>query len=92
MRDFRKLEICRIARDLNRVIYLLSNDFPKAEIYGLISQIRRASGSVSSNVAEGCGRKTTKDFISFLHNAMRSLKEVESQAFLTFDLNYLKKD
>lgn len=92
MRDFKKLEIWKIARNLNKLIYIVSKGFPNDEIYGLTSQIRRASISVSSNIAEGCGRRTSKDFAGFLHNAMGSLKEVESQLFLALDLDYVNKN
>ena len=92
MKDFKELEIWNIARGINKLIYIASKDFPKDEIYGLTSQIRRASVSVSSNIAEGCGRRTSKDFIQFLHNAMGSLKEVKSQIFLAEDLGYLSKE
>ena len=74
------------------MIYVLSKKFPDEEIYGLTSQIRRASVSVSSNIAEGCGRRTNKELIYFLHNAMGSLKEVECQIFLALDLEYLDLD
>ena len=88
MRDFKKLEIWRIARELNKLIYVITMDFPGDEIYGLTSQIRRATVSIASNIAEGCGRRTSKDFIQFLHNAMGSIKEVECQIFLAKDLGY----
>ena len=89
MRNFKELEIWNIARGLNKMIYVLSREFPREEIYGLTSQVRRAVVSVSSNIAEGCGRRTNKELIYFLHNAMGSLKEVESQIFLSLDLDYL---
>lgn len=89
MRDFKGLEIWQIARSLNKFIYNVTMVFPRDEIYGLTSQIRRASVSISSNIAEGCGRRTNKELVYFLHNAMGSLKEVESQAFLALDLKYL---
>ena len=89
MRDFKKLEVWRIARELNKLIYIATKNFPKDEIYGLTSQVRRASVSISSNIAEGCGRRTSKYFVQFLHNAMGSIKEVESQIFIAKDLNYL---
>ena len=92
MRDFKRLDIWKIARELNKLVYVVTRGFPKDEIYGLTSQLRRASVSISSNIAEGCGRRTTKDFICFLHNAMGSLKEVESQIFLSKDLDYLTND
>ena len=92
MRDFKGLEIWKIARGLSKMVYVFTRDFPDDEIYGLTSQIRRAVVSVSSNIAEGCGRRTSKDFIQFLHNAMGSLKEVKSQIFLAEDLGYLSKE
>ena len=91
MRDFKGLDIWRIARGLNKLIYDVTKSFPRDEIYGLTNQIRRASVSISSNIAEGCGRRTSRDFVQFLHNAMGSLKEVESQIFLAKDLEYLPK-
>jgi four helix bundle protein len=92
MRDFKKLEVWRIARELNKLIYVSTRDFPKDEIYGLTSQIRRAVVSIASNIAEGCGRRTSKDFVQFLHNAMGSIKEVECQVFLSKDLGYLASE
>jgi len=92
MRDFKELEIWQIARELNKIIYELTKSFPREEIYGLTSQIRRATVSISSNIAEGCGRRTNKELVYFLHNAMGSLKEVESQIFLALDLGYLSNE
>ena len=91
MRDFKDLEIWKIARELNKLVYDVAKTFPRDEIYGLTNQLRRASVSVSSNIAEGCGRRTNKELVYFLHNAMGSLKEVESQIFLALDLGYLKE-
>jgi four helix bundle protein len=92
MRDYRKLDVWRIARELNKLVYGVSGKFPKEEVYGLTSQIRRASVSVSSNIAEGCGRRTKKNFVQFLHNATGSLKEVSSQLSLAKDLEYVSGD
>lgn len=92
MRDFKRLDVWKIARELNKLVYVVTKGFPKDEIYGLTSQIRRAAVSVASNIAEGCGRNTNKDFVLFLHHAMGSLKEVECQAFLAKDLGYLTED
>ena len=89
MRDYRKLEVWRIAVDLNKLVYGVSERFPKSEVYGLTSQIRRASVSISSNIAEGCGRRTGKNFVQFLHNAFGSLREVGSQLILARDLDYI---
>ena len=92
MRDFKKLEVWRIARGLNKLIYVTTRNFPKDEIYGLTSQVRRAVVSIASNIAEGCGRRTSKDFVQFLHNAIGSIKEVECQIFIAKDLGYLMDD
>ena len=92
MRDFKKLEVWRISIFVNKLVYRVTKDFPKDEIYGLTSQIRRASVGISSNIAEGCGRRTSRDFVQFLHNAMGSLKEVESQVFIAKELGYLMND
>jgi len=74
---------------MNKLVYAVTKGFPRNEIYGLTSQIRRASIGISSNIAEGCGRRSSKDFVQFLHNAMGSLKEIESRIFLAKDLGYL---
>ncbi len=72
-------------------IYTLTRQFPRDELYGLTSQIRRASVSVSSNIAEGAGRGTKKDFLRFVMIALGSLNEVESQLHISYQLNYLEE-
>lgn len=89
MQDFKDLDIWKIAFELNKRVYKITATFPKEELYALTQQLRRASVSISSNIAEGCGRRTNKDFVSFLYNAMGSLKEVESQMLIAKDFNYL---
>lgn len=89
MNDFKKLDIWRVGFELGKFIYKITRDFPKEELYGLTSQIRRASISISSNIAEGCGRSTPRDFRNFLYNAMGSLREVETQILFAKDFNYL---
>lgn len=89
MQDFKELIVWKLAFDLNKEIYKVTAKFPKEEFYALTQQLRRASVSVSSNIAEGCGKRTNKDFISFLYNSMGSLKEIESQLLIAKDLNYL---
>jgi four helix bundle protein len=91
MRQFRfqKLEIWQQARALNKAIYSLSGGFPPSELYALTSKIRRASISVSSNIAEGSGRNSDADFAHFLEIAYASLMEVISQLFLATDQGYI---
>lgn len=88
--DYKELDVWVQARELVKKIYLLSKDFPDDERYGLTSQIRRCAVSVSSNIAEGCGRQTAKDTINFLHIARGSLFELETQTILASDLEYLR--
>jgi four helix bundle protein len=70
-------------------VYEMTREFPESEKYGIISQMRRASISVTSNIAEGFGRHTSKDKIRFYRNARGSCYEIESQAYAARDLNYL---
>ena len=90
MWNFRSVDAWDRAVNLSKTIYELSKVFPDDEKYGLTSQIRRAIVSVSSNIAEGCGRRTSKDFVGFLHNAMGSVKEVESELFVAEKLGYIE--
>jgi four helix bundle protein len=85
---FQKLEVWQQARALNKTVYSLSNGFPSFELYALTSQMRRASISVSSNIAEGSGRNSDADFAHFLEIAYASLMEVISQLYLALDLGY----
>lgn len=75
--------------DLVTEIHRVTQTFPKEEIFGLVSQIRRAAVSVPSNIAEGQGRLTEKEFRQFLGNAWGSLAEVETQVIIAKDLGFL---
>ena len=90
--NFRKLSIWIKARKLAKEIYLLTDSFPDNEKFELTSQSRRAVISVSSNIAEGSGRKGKKEFIHFLHISIGSLCELESQILVAVDLNYINKE
>ncbi|WP_228237121.1 four helix bundle protein [Allomuricauda sp. M10] len=85
--DYKELDVWLQARGLVKGVYELSGTFPKEEQFSLTSQLRRSIVSVSSNIAEGCGRQTAKETIHFLHIARGSLYEVETQIILAKDLN-----
>jgi four helix bundle protein len=90
VQHYRELIVWQKAMNLVEAVYRTTNDFPHAEIYGLTSQIRRASVSVASNIAEGQGRSTTKDFLHFLSLARGSLYEVETQVSIARRLGYIE--
>ena len=70
-------------------MYDLTSDFPREERYGLVSQMRRCSVSIGSNIAEGCGRGSDADFVRFVQMALRSASELEYQLLLAHDLSLL---
>ena len=75
--------------DLVLEIYRVTRKFPKEELYGLVSQVRRAAISIPSNVAEGCGRNSKNEFRQFIGHARGSLSEVETQLEIAQKLGYL---
>jgi four helix bundle protein len=79
MRDHTKLKAFELADEVALKVYQVTSGFPKEEIYGLTSQMRRASISVPSNIVEGCARETQADYIRFLYIAFGSLKELHYQ-------------
>ncbi len=88
LRSYRDLLVWQKAIELAILIYRLSDGFPRSEIYGLTSQLRRASVSVPSNIEEGYGRGGRKEYVQFLFVAQGSLKELETQTILSQRLNY----
>ena len=90
--NFKELKIWKAAIRLTKEIYKITRDFPKEEIYGLTSQIRRSAVSVPSNIAEGCGRNTDKQLVNFLNISMGSLCELETQLIISKELGYLKEE
>lgn len=90
-RSYRELLVWQKAKALAVQVYQATEQFPKAETYGLTSQIRRATVSVASNIA-GQGRLTSGEFLHFLGQARGSLLELETQLAIALDLNYLKVD
>ena len=87
--DYTKLDVWLESRKLANIIYNISKQFPGEEIYGLTNQVRRCAVSIPSNIAEGCGRQTSKDTIQFLHISRGSLYELETQCFIALDQNYI---
>lgn len=82
VRTFRDLVVWQKAMDLVTEIYRVTQRFPKEEIFSLVSQVRRASVSIPSNIGEGQGRLSEKEFRQFLGNARGSLSEVETQIII----------
>lgn len=89
MRDHRNLRAFQLADELALLVYRETSGFPKEEMFGLTSQVRRAAVSVASNIAEGCGRSTDADFLRFLDMANGSLRELQYQISLAQRLGYL---
>jgi len=92
MQDFKKLSTWQKAHYLAIQVYKATESFPKEELYGLTSQIRRACVSIPSNIAEGCGRQGNADFARFIQISQGSASELEYQLLLAHDLNYLDDD
>ncbi|MCD4746496.1 MAG: four helix bundle protein [Bacteroidales bacterium] len=89
---FEKLDVWKKSRDLVKIIYQITKEFPSEEKYGLTSQIRRAVISISSNLAEGTSRQSLKDQARFSIMAYGSLMEVLNQLILAEDLEYINND
>ena len=92
MQDYKKLAVWSKAHLLVKDIYSLTIAFPKEELYGLVSQIRRASVSIPTNIAEGSGKASKPDFGRYLQIAFGSANEVEYLLFLAFELKYISQD
>jgi four helix bundle protein len=91
-KGFRKLIVWQRAHQLTLLIYKLTENFPKAEIYGLTSQLRRAAVSVAANIAEGYGYGRKGQTGRFLNISQGSLSEVEYFLILSLDLNYIRPE
>ena len=91
MHRFKDLEIWKSGRILCSQIYLVTANFPENEKFGLTNQLRRASVSIPSNIAEGCSRSSNKDFSRFLEIAIGSAYEIETQLLIAFDLKYINQ-
>ena len=93
MRNYRDLQTWNKAHKLTLELYKLSRQFPKEEIYGVTSQLRRAASSIGANLAEGCGRQTNPEFARFVRIAMGSASELDyHHLLLSRDLGFLEDD
>lgn len=92
MRDFKELAVWKRSHELTLEIYRVTQKFPREEVFGQVSQIRRAAASIPTNIAEGCGRQTTAEFANFLNIASGSASEVEYEILLAKDIGYLTNE
>lgn len=90
--NYTELNVWKESRLLVKLIYKLIEEFPKEEQYGISSQIKRSVVSIPSNIAEGIGRNTIKDSIQFYYVSRGSLYELETQLYLSSDLNFISKN
>ena len=91
MWNYKNLEVFKRSKILVKDVYVLANGFPVEEKYGLGSQIKRAAISVPINIAEGSGKRTSKDFISYLNISIGSLKEVQGELEIANDLGFISE-
>lgn len=91
MRDFRKFEVWQMSHQLTLKIYSITKLFPKEELFGLTSQIRRSFASIGYNISEGSGRNSDREFANFVNIALGSSNEAENQLILAKDLGYINE-
>jgi four helix bundle protein len=89
VKDFRELKVWEKGHNLTLTAYRLTSGFPKEELFGLVSQIRRCSASIPANIAEGCGRVGNSELHRFLQIACGSVSELEYHFLLAKDLGYI---
>ena len=92
MHRFKDLKFWQLSREFCKDIYDTTSSFPENERFGLVSQLRRASISIPSNIAEGASRKTNKEFSRFLSISLGSCYEIETQLLISNDLGFLEKN
>ena len=92
MRDYKKYIVWEKSHLLTLKVYEVTRSFPKDELFGLISQMKRSSSSIPTNIAEGCGRSSDKDFCRFLYFSFGSSNELEYQILLSIDLNFISSE
>ena len=92
MHRYKDLKFWQLSRVFCKDIYLITKSFPSDEKFGLTSQLRRASVSIPSNIAEGASRVSNKDFARFLRISLGSCYEIETQLLISCDLDFIKKE
>ena len=92
MHNFQKLEVWKASMELTTEIYNYTKNFPDNEVYGITSQMRRCSISIPSNIAEGSGRKTNKEFVHFLSIANGSSYELQTQIIVSNNIGYINEE
>lgn len=92
MRNYRDLQVWSKSYGLSLELYRLSRAFPREEIYGITSQLRRAAVSIGANLAEGCGRRTNAEMARFVRIAMGSASELDHHLLLCKDLDFLREE
>ncbi|WP_289023345.1 four helix bundle protein [uncultured Salegentibacter sp.] len=90
--NHKDLDVWKRGMDLVEEIYKVTSSFPSSEIYGLTNQLRRASVSIPSNIAEGAARKGDKELLYFINVAIGSVSEIETQLLIAVRLKYIKGD
>lgn len=89
MQNHKELLIWQNAIELTNIIYTITKKFPKTEIYGITNQMQRAATSIASNIAEGAGKLSPKEFRQFIHTALSSAKELDTQLIISKNQNYI---
>ena len=92
MKDFRNLKVWERAHELTLELYRMTGRFPREELFGLTSQIRRCSASIGANIAEGCGKRGNAEFQRFLQIASGSASELDYHLLLAHDLNLITRE
>ena len=92
MKSHKDLDVWRLAVDLACDVYKMTETFPKAEQYGMVNQMRRSATSIASNIAEGAARQSGKEFVQFLHIALGSTSELDTQLEIAVRVNLANPD
>jgi four helix bundle protein len=92
VKGFKELNVWRKAHDMTVAVYGITRGFPREELYGLTSQLRRSVASIGANIAEGCGRRSDGEMARYLQIARGSASEVEYHVLLARDLHYLREE